>query len=169
MSVEQRRIDHEQLRVRKSRSRYASKRFYPSDKDLASSLEAVWAVFDSESFLQEYMYMSAFEGVFPDKRTEESDTVLDDLQFAERWPILCSLLTATPVIQGKRRRVATMTWVCEDGVAKAGIKDRDHDLSLWVSSTSILGCLEALEEALTERPVRWRRVTDDRYRKGGSK
>lgn len=108
--------------------------------------------------------MSIFEDVFGQSGKVDRDRVLDDAAFQKQFPILYEMMTATPTIEGKRRKVCTLTIVCEDGMAKAGLKDRDRDLSLWVSAQSLGGVFTALEEALTARPVAWRRITDDRFK-----
>jgi len=103
--------------------------------------------------------MSVFDDVFGKPRSEENDTAADDSQFRERYPVLAVMLFDTPVLGKKRRAPATLTIVCEDGVVKAGLRDRDREMSLWVSSETVGGVFAALEEALGERPVRWKKST----------
>jgi hypothetical protein len=122
------------------------------------------AIFDEDDLLERYLYMSIFEDVFGQTGKVDKDRVLDDGAFQKQFPILYEMMTGTPSIEGKRRRVCTLTLVCEDGMAKGGLKDRDRDLSLWVSAQSLGEVFTALEEALTARPVAWRRITDDRFK-----
>ena len=85
----------------------------------------------------------------------------EDASFSKRCPSLFEMLTASPSVNGRRRMVSTMTVVAEDGVWKAGLRDRDHAVSLWTSGSTLQEALDALERALQERPVAWRKTPTD--------
>ena len=82
---------------------------------------------------------------------------VSDPELAKRFPLLNIMLTRLTDDTDKRRRPCTLTIVCEDGVVKAGLNERDHALSLWTTCQSLGGVFAALEEALGEVPPRWRR------------
>lgn len=117
-----------------------------------------WEWFDDHTYLHEVMGMAKFDDIFGGAGKAESDLVFEDQSFAEKFPTLYLLLASSEVVNGKRRKTCTLTIVAEDGVVKCGLKERDRNLSLWTSSESVGGVFTALEEALGERPVKWRRV-----------
>lgn len=102
--------------------------------------------------------MAKFDDIFGGAGKGESDYVFEDQAFRDRYPILFELLASTEKVEGKRRKPCTLTLVAEDGLVKCGLKERDRNLSLWTSSETVGGVFAALEEALGERPVRWRKV-----------
>lgn len=79
----------------------------------------------------------------------------------ETWvvdhPALGEYLTATTYPDGGQRQTATVLVFVEDGVVKGCLRDRDTDMSLWASSGSIQGVLEALDAALAEPNPAWRK------------
>lgn len=94
-------------------------------------------------------------------RVTDSDWAAQDAEFAATHPLACELLTSREKIQGDiRRQVCTTTIVAEDGVWKLGLRERDTQMSLWVSATTMAGCWDALERALSRQPVEWRRSAD---------
>jgi hypothetical protein len=58
---------------------------------------------------------------------------------------------------GASRETSTLLVFVEDGRVKACLNDRQEERSLWVSSTSFLGALAALEDALRSGGADWRR------------
>ena len=116
------------------------------------------ALFGEERYLKEYMLMGVFDDVFSQVKSTANGRALEDPKFEERFPTLYTLLTHLQDEKGQPRQVCTMTLVCEDGVAKVGINERNHHLSLWVSATGIGEAFQRLEEALQERPVAWRKA-----------
>lgn len=110
--------------------------------------------------------MDVFADAFQGQEPESADRVCIDAKLAESYPVLNEFLTATPMLNGKRRKVATLNVVYEDGRCKVGLRERDRELSLWVSAESLGDALKALEEALNERPVQWRKVNGDYKSRG---
>jgi hypothetical protein len=56
-----------------------------------------------------------------------------DSQFAGLYPVVNEMMTYQGV-QGKDfRQTCTLIVVCEDGLWKLGLKERDRNVSLWVS------------------------------------
>lgn len=110
------------------------------------------------------MGLHSFKDVFGGAAKKGGEVAIEDLDFQEKFPVLAMVLTRTVADDGKPRQVCTMTVVCEDGLVKAGLRERDHNLSLWTSSQSLGGVFAALEEALTAKPPMWRKV-DDKWKK----
>jgi hypothetical protein len=110
--------------------------------------------------VMEDMHMGILDDVFGRERPSDSSSAGEDAKLASLCPTLHELLTSTPLVAGKRRTVSTLTIVVEDGVFKAGLRDRDRMLSLWVSGEGLAGALDALEEALGRRPVPWRKTPE---------
>lgn len=116
-------------------------------------------LFGEEDFLQEYLAMGSFKDLLGGIRSAGVGLALDDPAFALAFPMLHMMMTSLVDDDGKPRQVCTLTIVCEDGQAKCGINERNHNLSLWTGSGSLGGAFAALEEALGERPVQWRKST----------
>lgn len=79
-----------------------------------------------------------------------------DPDFAQVYPVLHQFLTQPVDDDGKPRQLASIILFVEQGVAKAGLRERDAGLSLWVSADTLLGVYEALELQLSQSPVPWR-------------
>jgi hypothetical protein len=77
-----------------------------------------------------------------------------------RWPTLLALLTVRDSGGKGIRQTSTLTVLAEDGVFKGGLRDRQEGVSLWVSSSSLLGVYDALEGALQATTVNWRKTPD---------
>lgn len=118
----------------------------------------LWEWFDDRTYLDEVMGMAKFDDIFGGAGKGESDYVFVDESFQRQFPVLYELLASTEKVEGKRRKACTLTLVAEDGVVKCGLRERDRNLSLWTSSETVGGVFVALEEALGERPVKWRKV-----------
>lgn len=123
------------------------------------------ALFGEESYLQEYMAMGIFTDILGGSAKKAARVELEDEDFEKRFPVLFALMAINKDDEGKDRIPCTITIVCEDGQAKCGINERNHNLSLWISAGSIGGVFAALEEAMGQRPVPWRKVAW----KGGKK
>jgi len=108
-------------------------------------------------FLEGYLAMGSFKDVLGGHGNVDPLLAVDDAKFREEFPVLFMLMSSKIDDDQKPRLTCTMTIVCEDGVVKCGINERNLSLSLWTSSESLGGCFCALEEALGERPVPWRR------------
>lgn len=129
-----------------------------------SGEDAIWSRFGDDSFWSFYMGKPTLEDLLGKKLGAESDSAGADEQFALEHPSLAMLMMATPMMAGKRRKVCTLTIVFEDGMCKAGIRERDQSKSLWVSSGTLYGVFDALETALQDVPVRWRHIADEQSR-----
>jgi hypothetical protein len=88
-----------------------------------------------------------------------------DIDFAKRWPVLHQFLVADVDDDGKPRQTSTLLILVESAQVKGCLKDRDHDVSLWKSSSSILGVFTALEEGLTAESVEWRQPYKPTHRR----
>jgi len=80
-----------------------------------------------------------------------------DKDVSQVAPTLHAFLTQGEDDDGKERQVSTLLVFAEEGVWKACLSERDHDLTLWASAETFWGLLEALEGRLTESPVEWRK------------
>lgn len=125
-----------------------------------TGLPAPFSAFSS--FLE--VHMSLVTKAFGGTSDPESDWGAEDPAFAKDHPIVHAFLASREMIGGKRRQGATLTIVAEDGVWKAGLRDRDKQASLWVSATTVAGVYDALEAALGKTPVEWRRAPENQLR-----
>lgn len=127
-----------------------------------------WEMFspavDDAFYMEVCMGLNAFDDIFGGAGKKGATCALFDEDFQKQYPILFILMTSTEPEAGKPRQVCTMTIVCEDGVVKAGLRERDRALSLWTSCASLGGVFAALEEACNEKPSRWRRL-DAKWKK----
>lgn len=106
------------------------------------------------------MGMDSFADIFGGVVRPEGAPALDDDGTGAKFPSLFRLMTVTKLEDGKRRLPCTLTIVCEDGMVKAGLRERTYGLSLWTSCGSIGGVFAALEEKINERPAQWRKLPD---------
>jgi hypothetical protein len=130
---------------------------YPNERVFASWVEVLCWQLTDEEFLMEYMLMGAFEKMFGKVLVKGAAVAAEDAEFTRRWPCVSLLMTALRDDAGKVRTVATLTVVCEDGSFKAGLKERDQQLSLWRSGETMQGVLDALETALESGTADWKR------------
>lgn len=80
-----------------------------------------------------------------------------DPEFARRYPILVEYLTSEKYDDGLVRERSALSMFCEDGMIKLALNDRDVGASLYCSSTTFGGALEALEGMLQRGPdAGWR-------------
>lgn len=101
--------------------------------------------------------MGIFDFAFSNGENGKTDQAFSDPDWGMQYPILHAFMTMIVDDQGKPRRTSTLMIFCEDGVAKGALRERNHDLTLWMTSSSILGLFTALEEALGKRPIDWRK------------
>jgi hypothetical protein len=128
------------------------------EEDIVRMLEDRRVLFGESGYLEEFMQMSTFSDILGGAKPTVDGTAIDDAEFQAQFPTVWMLMVKTADDAGKKRQVCTLTIVCEDGQAKVGLNERNEHLSLWTSSRSIGGAFAALEEALGERPVKWRRA-----------
>ena len=146
-----------------------AKRFCSYGEVLFCEHAVLQAYFLEDELLEVYMGMKTFDDVFGTAGKDGGDAVVTDANFSAAYPVLAMLLMATPMVNGKRRRTATMTTVCEDGQVKLGLRDRDRNVSLWVSGGSFTESLTALEDALNAPVVAWRRIDTEWSSRGRQK
>ena len=118
----------------------------------------------AELFSYEDVFMGILDRAFSGVAKGPADTAAMDPLWANTLPNLLEMMTSTPAINGRRRTVATLTIVGEDGKWKAGLRDRDHSVSLWVSGDTVQMALEALEAALSLPQIPWRKSFDAQSR-----
>lgn len=109
--------------------------------------------------------MSVFSKAFASIQTGEAKVLFDDAEFAEQYPTLFTFMAQETDDAGKPRQTSTLLLLVEQGQAKGCLKERDHDVSLWVSAGSILGVLAALEKGLNASPVAWRTPFKPQHRR----
>jgi len=73
------------------------------------------------------------------------------------WPTLVEYLSQTTWDDGSPRETSTMLLFREDGSWKACLNDRAMGRTGWASSSSPEGTLQALEDALRDDRMEWRR------------
>lgn len=71
-------------------------------------------------------------------------------------PDLHAFLTEQEWEDKKKRVTGTIMVMCEDGLWKAWVHDRDLKVTGWVSNESWEGLLEALNRALGSNSIEWR-------------
>jgi hypothetical protein len=108
--------------------------------------------------------MGIFDDAFNNGEGGKMGQAFSDPDFGGKYPILHAYMTRLEDDAGKKRITSTLMIFAEDGVAKAALRERNHDLTLWMTSSSILDLFEALEEGLKKRPIEWRK---NKEQKGG--
>lgn len=93
--------------------------------------------------------------------TGKAQPAFVDDDFAGKYPILAQFMCAIVDDDGKTRQTSTVNIFVEMGVVKASLRERDHALTLWVTSGSVEGIFEALEDALNKNPPEWRAQAQD--------
>lgn len=106
--------------------------------------------------------MGIFDTAFNNGESGKPDQAFTDPDFGLKHPTLHAFLTSVVDDAGKKRLTSTVLIFCEEGHAKAVLRERNHDLSLWVTAKSILEAFEELEEALQNRPIEWRKNKEQR-------
>lgn len=75
-----------------------------------------------------------------------------------KWaPTVVEFLTRETWEDGQPRRTGTVMVLCEDGVFKAWVHDRDGACSCWLSAGSLLDLVDALESVLANGDGNWRK------------
>lgn len=83
--------------------------------------------------------------------------LVDDPDAVRRWPALWEYLTVASWEDGKTRLPSTLGLFLGDSGFVGSLNDRALGRTLWRSSETLLGVLDALEEALQEGSADWRR------------
>lgn len=100
--------------------------------------------------------MGLLSGAIPIKMDGTAGIDFFDEEFSKQFPTLAAFLFQTTDDEGKKRKGSSIILFAEDGVFKAGLRENNLALSLWVTSHSVASVWDALEAKLTERPVPWR-------------
>jgi len=79
----------------------------------------------------------------------------EDAGFAATRPATHDFLSVT-LIGGAPRRTGTITVFAEDGRFKVCLNDREHKISCFVASETLLGLLDAVEDILLSGKGDWR-------------
>lgn len=127
-----------------------------------------WHMFkycDIETLTYEVSGMINFKDLLGGSVRVGNPRAVDDQTFELEFPTLFALMAVTIDEDGKVRKGCSLTIVCEDGVVKAGLNERNYELSLWTSSEDLGGVFVALERACCETPPRWRKKTWDARKK----
>jgi len=82
---------------------------------------------------------------------------LDQSDLAVRYPCLYEHLAVAQYDDGTARKLSTLTLFVDQGGIKACLNDRDQGLTGWISAESLAGLLDALETALADDRLDWRR------------
>jgi hypothetical protein len=90
------------------------------------------------------------------KRKVAGTPAAEDAAMGHDFPAIVLLMTATVDDDGKPRQTATLTIVCEDGLWKGGIRDRDANASLWRSGATLKALFESLEAQMQSGQAEWR-------------
>lgn len=136
------------------KSGYKSQPWHEADFD--SEYEVLlWRLTESDVVPYGDVYMLKLSELRPGKRAAGKPAA-EDKAMEKKFPAITLLMTATADDDGKPREVATMTIVCEDGLWKGGIRDRDSQASLWRSGTSLDALMVNLEAALVSGAADWR-------------
>lgn len=79
-----------------------------------------------------------------------------DPEFQDRWPLLHEMMTAAAYADGSPREPSGLVLFVRDGMLKATLNDRTPGRSLWGSSGTLAGLLDALEALLADPNPPWR-------------
>lgn len=82
---------------------------------------------------------------------------LEDKDLTKEGPTLLAYLQEDAWPDGQVRQRSTLVCFCEDGMLKACLSDKDTQMTLWASSRTFWGLIEALEARLTEDVPEWRK------------
>jgi hypothetical protein len=100
--------------------------------------------------------MVSFSALTRGKSGSDKIQAFKDEAFDKAYPTLSAFLCATVDENGKSRITSTLNFFVENGTCKAGLRERNAGLSLWVSAPGILEVFGALEIALTQPVIDWR-------------
>lgn len=121
-------------------------------------IDEMTALFGEVLFLQEFLHMAKFKDLLNGAGSAPTGVAVEDDTFSQQFPLLYQLMAVEKDDDGSKRLTCTLTIVCEDGSVKCGINERNHHMSLWVTTDRLGSVYTALEEALNARPVQWRKT-----------
>jgi len=110
----------------------------------------------SEAYTTELEIIMAMSRPKDNPKEKAGSKVADDV--LNGWlPSLHEFLTEIQWEDGKSRKTGTVMILCEDGLWKAWIHDRDNQVSGWWSGESWEGLLEGVNKALGTQTLSWRK------------
>ena len=114
--------------------------------------------FDLERPQREELCMSFFKRPSGQSSSKEGGGGrVEDKDFAKEGPTLLAYLQEDAWPDGQVRQRSTMVCFVEDGMVKGCLSDKDTQMTLWASSRTFWGLVEALEARLTEDVPEWRK------------
>lgn len=104
----------------------------------------------------------------PEKRPQSDDYPrgCSDASFSKRYPHLLMYLSETKWDDGTARVPSSFTVFLEGGMVKVALNDKDGQRSLYSSSETLQGALDAIEGHLASDTGDWR-AWNSRTKKGG--
>jgi len=143
-------------------SRRSRESRFHSYGELAECEAHVWTSrYSDDELLFEVFDMAIPANVFGRASEAVPTHTARDAAFAGLYPVLAEMLTYQGVQTKDFRQTCTLIIVCEDDQWKLGLKERDRNVSLWVSGATLAEALAALEMALGAPVVAWRRPVAD--------
>lgn len=73
-----------------------------------------------------------------------------------KYPTVVEFLSTSLWPDGAKRETGTITLLCDSGLAKAALNDRDANVSAFLSAESWTALFKALEEGLAGGRLEWR-------------
>jgi hypothetical protein len=83
---------------------------------------------------------------------------VEDKDWSKEAPTVLAYLQEDVWPDGEARQRSSIILFVEDGMLKGCLSDKDSAMTLWASSSSFWGILEALEGRLTEDSPDWRKA-----------
>jgi hypothetical protein len=103
----------------------------------------------------EYEAMSFVKKALARQASSVRGVEASDAALKKRCPAIHEFLTLTEVDK-KSRQTSTVSIFQDGGRWKASLADKDNDCSLYVTSDTVDGLWDALEEALKDENADWR-------------
>jgi hypothetical protein len=83
-------------------------------------------------------------------------TAVVECALSKKYPALSEFLSSLTWEDGSVRATGTITLMCDQGVMKAALNDRDSMCGTFVSGRSLTALLEAIEAGLAGGSLEWR-------------
>lgn len=129
----------------------------PWDKDDVSLyVDESMYIFGHPRYEEEFLFMPTLKDLLGPVAGSGAGGAARDPVLEEKMPCLHMLLCAVKHDDGSKRDPAMLTVVTEQGMWKAGIKEKTLNASLWRSGETLQMALQALENALSEGTADWR-------------
>jgi len=85
-----------------------------------------------------------------------SAAVLDEAEWAQRWPLLLAYMTQDRWEDGTARATSSLLLFKQDGIIKVMLRDKDTGLCLWAAGNGLFASLNAVEGLLCDPKADWR-------------